>query len=50
MDGVEPFEGCLILVRHTSRLENGPEERLPSSSIAYQPGLMARMSALSLLM
>jgi hypothetical protein len=34
-------------VRHSSRLENGPEVRLPPSSIAYQPGLTPRMSDLS---
>src|SRR5712671_6014444 len=37
-------------MRHCSWLENGPDERLPSSSIAYQPVLMPRISDLSLLM
>ena len=34
----------LILVRQFSRLENGPNKRLPWSSIAYQPSLTARKS------
>jgi hypothetical protein len=38
------------MLRHSWRLENGPDERLPSSSIPYQPGLMPRMSDLSSLM
>ena len=29
----------MILVRHISRLEKGPNKRLPRSSIAYQPSL-----------
>jgi hypothetical protein len=35
-----------ILRTHSSWLGNGPEDKLPSSSIAYQPGLMLRMSDL----
>jgi hypothetical protein len=31
------------LVMHSSRLTNGPEDRLSSSFIAYQPGLIQRM-------
>jgi hypothetical protein len=31
---------------HSSRLTNGSEDRLPSSFIAYQPGLIQRMSDL----
>jgi hypothetical protein len=30
--------------RQSSRLENGPETRLPSFSIKYQPSLIPRMS------
>src|SRR3977135_1147274 len=37
-------------MRHCSWLENGPDERLPSPSIAYQPALMPRISDLSSLM
>jgi hypothetical protein len=33
-----------ILQTHCSWLGNGPEDKLPSSPIAYQPGLMLRMS------
>jgi len=33
------------LLRHSSRLTNGPEDRLSSSFIAYQPGLIQRMPA-----
>jgi len=50
VDGAAWFIGCLILMRHWSRLENGPDERWPSSSTAYQPGLMPRNSDLSSLM
>jgi hypothetical protein len=42
--------GWLILLTHSSWLEKGPEDKLPSSSIAYQPGLMPRMSDLPSLM
>jgi hypothetical protein len=41
------FVGRLILVTHSSKLGKGPEESLPSLSIAYQPDLMLRMSDLS---
>jgi hypothetical protein len=40
----------MFLSTHFSRLENGPETRLLSLSIAYQPGLMPRMSDLFSLM
>jgi hypothetical protein len=42
--------GSAILFTHSSRLKKGPEERFPSSSIAYQPGLIPRISDLSSLM
>ena len=35
-----------ILRTHSSWLGNGPEDKFPSSSIAYQPGLILRMSDL----
>src|SRR2546428_13536505 len=50
LDSIVPFVGRMILLTHSSRLEKGPEERSPSSSIAYQPRLMPRMSDLSSLM
>jgi hypothetical protein len=37
---------AFALLRHSSRLKNGPHESLPPPSIAYQPGLMPRMSDL----
>jgi len=36
--------------RHSSWLGNGPEERWPSSAIAYQPDLTPRISDLFSLM
>ena len=47
LGGIGAIDDCVILVMHSSRLGKGPEVRLPSSSIAYQPGLMPRMSDLS---
>jgi hypothetical protein len=32
----------MILPKHSAWLEKGPDERFPTSSIAYQPGLMQR--------
>src|ERR1043166_5952440 len=40
----------MILRTHSSWVANGPEKRLPSSSAAYQPGLMPRMYDRSSLM
>jgi hypothetical protein len=37
-------------MRQRSRVENGPDEKLPSSSIAYQPDAMPRISDFSSLM
>jgi hypothetical protein len=34
-----------MTLRQFARLENGPETRLQSFSIAYQPSLLPRMSA-----
>jgi hypothetical protein len=50
LDAVEPFVGWAILSTHSWRLTKGPEKMLPSRSIAYQPGLMPRMSDLASLM
>jgi hypothetical protein len=47
---LDQLANWLILVRQFSRLENGPNERSPSKSIAYQPGLMPRMPDWSSLM
>ena len=38
------FIAWLIFVRQVSRLENGPNKRVPRSSIAYQPSLTPRKS------
>ena len=45
-EDVDLFVSGMPLLRHSSRLTNGPEDRLPSSFIAYQPGLIQRMSDL----
>jgi hypothetical protein len=50
LEGGESSAGCVTLMRHCSWVENGPDERLPSLSIAYQPALMPRISDLSSLM
>jgi hypothetical protein len=50
LDAVVPFVGSAILSTHSWRLAKGPEKMWPSPSIAYQPGLMPRMSDLSSLM
>jgi len=50
LDTLVSFERSVILLTHSSRQEKGPEESLPSSSTAYQPGLMPRMSDLLSLM
>lgn len=42
--GADPFTDWPIFVRQFSRLENGPNKRLPCSSVAYQPSLTARKS------
>ena len=48
--GAVPIFGRLPLLRHSSRLEKGPDENLPSRSVAYHPDLMPRISDLSSLM
>jgi hypothetical protein len=50
LDAAVPFVGWAIPSTHSWRLAKGPEKMLPSRSIAYQPGLMPRMSDLSSLM
>jgi hypothetical protein len=40
----------MMLSKHSASLEKGPEERFPTSSIAYQPGLMQRTSDITSLM
>jgi hypothetical protein len=50
LDGIVPFVGCAIVSMHSWRLAKGPEQMLPSPSIAYQPALMPRMSDLCSLM
>jgi hypothetical protein len=40
----------VMLVRHISWFENGPDESLPSLSIPYHPGLIARFSDVCSLM
>jgi hypothetical protein len=50
LDATVPSVGRAILSTHSCRLAKGPEEMLPSPSIAYQPGFMPRMSDLCSLM
>ncbi len=50
LDEIDRFNGWVPLLRHSSWLENGPEESLPSLSIAYHPCLMPRISDLASLM
>ena len=38
------FTAWLILVTQVSRLQKGPDKRVPCLSIAYQPSLTARKS------
>src|SRR4030081_1565313 len=50
LEGGESSVGWVTLRARCSWLENGPDERLPSPSIAYQSALMPRISDLSSLM
>ncbi len=50
LDSIVTFVGRAIFSTHSWRLAKGPEKMLPSPSIAYQPGLMPRMSDLCSLM